>query len=550
MKKQLLSLLALMLVCLAVNAQTINYSMVTSTSELYAGAKVILVGYNDSADSAFIMSYQKSSNRHAIYCDQTGNSISISVAAASSSQTEAYEFTIGGGNGAWTFFDELNNGYLYAPGGGNYLKTQANNNENGQWNLTIDNGACVPTSNGGVEQCYMHFNINRSGTPLFGCYKSTSNVTAPVYIFMAGGAPVVDPEPTSYPTNFAATLDLTSVKLSWDASTGEQLPKGYLILGSTSSIAVPQDGTPVANDLNAADGTLAFNVLYGTNEVTFNQLPSNATINFAIFPYTNSQSTIDYKNDGNYPTASVTTGSTSCIVFADFANGLAPFNAFNIEGPQEWTTSIFDNVPFAKMSGYADGASVVNEDWLISPNIFALGRYQTVVISFTNAYKYDGDALRVVMSTEYDGISDPTEFDWTEITDEFQWSAGNYEWQESGEYQLNNINSNSLYFAFIYTSTSSAASTWELTNVVVIGDGFDTVDENPTVAFTVYPNPAADYIVVNSENECELMVFDAVGRTLINTVAVMGKNTIDVSSFETGIYFIKMNGSVVRFVKE
>ena len=141
-----------MLVCLAANAQTNNYSMVTSTSELYEGAKVILVGFNESADSAFIMSYQKSSNRHAVYCDQTGSSISISVAAASSSQTEPYEFTIGGSNGAWTFFDALNNGYLYAPGGGNYLKTQANNNENGQWNITMDNGACVPVSNGGVEQ--------------------------------------------------------------------------------------------------------------------------------------------------------------------------------------------------------------------------------------------------------------------------------------------------------------------------------------------------------------------------------------------------------------
>ena len=36
-----------MLVCLAANAQTNNYSMVTSTSELYEGAKVILVGFNE-----------------------------------------------------------------------------------------------------------------------------------------------------------------------------------------------------------------------------------------------------------------------------------------------------------------------------------------------------------------------------------------------------------------------------------------------------------------------------------------------------------------------
>lgn len=550
MKRNLLLFCLLALVMgFGAKAQTKTYSMVTSTSELYVGAKVLLVGYNDAADSAFMMSYQKSNNRHAVYTTQTGSSISTSVAVSATSDTEPFEFTVGGNEGAWTFYDELKSGYLYAAGGGNYLKTQTNLDSKGEWTISMTNGACVFTSNGGVEQCYMRFNINHSGSPLFGCYKPTSNITAPVYIFVAGGQPTLDPEPSNYPTQFTAEADRNTIGLSWAAATGTQLPRGYLVIGSTGTITVPTDGTPVANDLDAADGNVAYNVMSGT-EAEFKQLAGNTTYNFAIFPFTNSGDGIDYKTDGTYPTASATTADSNCLLDVDFDGALAPFTAYNVTGTQEWSTSVYDGVPFAKMSGYASGASNVNEDWLISPNIFRNGSYNKVIISFLNCFNFDGDALKVMMSNEYDGVSDPTEYEWQDITSEFEWSEGGYVWQESGAATFDVTDSFKLFIAFRYTSTAAAASTWEVTNVEVYGEDYNAVEEVSATTFSVYPNPATSSFRFIAENDTMVEVIDMTGRMVMSVNAKAGENTVNVSELSNGVYFVKMGASIVKFVKE
>ncbi len=550
MKRNLLlfSLLALVMGFGAM-AQTNTYSKVTSTADLYDGAKVILVGYNDTADSAFMMSYQKSNNRHAVYTNQVGGSITTAVAVSATSETEPFEFTVGGSEGAWTFYDELKGGYLYAAGGGNYLKTQTSLDDKGKWTVTMTDGACVFTSNGGVEQCYLRFNINRNGSPLFGCYKQSSSVSAPVYIFIADGQPTLDPEPSNYPTQFTAEADRNTIELSWAASTGAQLPRGYLVLGSTGAITVPTDGTPVANDLDAADGNVAFNAMSVT-EVEFKQLAGNTTYNFAIFPFTNTGDGIDYKTDGTYPTASATTASSNCLLDVDFDGALAPFTAYNVTGQQEWSTSVYDNVPFAKMSGYASGAANVNEDWLISPNLFRNGAYKNVTISFSNCFNFDGDALKVMMSNEYDGVSDPTEYDWQDITSEFAWSAGEYAWQESGAADFNVEGSYKLYIAFRYTSTATAASTWEVTDVEVYGEDFDAVEEVNASALNVYPNPATSSFKFNAENDTTVEIIDMTGRMVMSVEAKAGENTVNVSELSNGVYFVKIGASVVKFVKE
>ena len=545
MKKTLL-FLAVVLMGLGVMAQTNTYTKVTSTADLNAGDKVLLVGYNDDGQ-AFVMSYQKANNRHAIEIAVSGDDITTTVASSASSQTEPFEITIGMNNGAFTFFDELNNGYLCAAGGGNYLKTQSALDDKGEWVLSVEGDGFVPTSNGsGVEQNIMRYN---STSTLFGCYKASSTITGLVYIFKAAGSPTIDPEPSDYPIDFMADADRNSVTLTWGVVAGEQLPRGFVILGSTSSITLPVDGTPIANDLNAANGNVAYNVMYGTTEYTFNQLPANTSWTFAIFPYTNSLTNIDYKTDGDYPSAGVEIGDTYCVLYADFANGLAPFTAFNVEGDQEWTTAVYDGIPFAKMSGYS-GGSHANQDWLISPNLFASGKFETLSVSFNNAYKFDGEPLKVMLSNDYDGISEPGEYTWVDVTDEFSWSAGEYAWQESGEMLMEDIEGDVVYLAFVYTSTDSAASTWEVTNVEVYGTGYDAVAEKDAVTINVYPNPASSVLNVKAESAAEAQIMDMAGRVMMTVNVNEGENAINVAELESGIYFVRMNGAVVKFVKK
>lgn len=547
MKKTLL-LLAVVLMGLGMMAQTNTYTMVTSASQLGAGDKVLLVGFNEG--SAYVMSYQKSNNRHAIDITVSGDAISTSVATSSSSQTEPFEITIGMDGGSFTFFDELNNGYLYAAGGGNYLKTQSALDDKGKWTLSMDGDGFVPTSNGsGVEQNIMRFNINNSsgGTPLFGCYKPSSNVTGLVYIFKAGGAPVIDPEPSNYPTNFAATIDITKVDLTWTASTGGQLPRGYVVIGSTGNITVPVDGTPVANDTDPSDGQVAYNTT-GTS-VYFEQLTANTTWHFAVFPYTNSGENIDYKTDGSYPTTNVTTQNIECIFASNFGAGLAPFTAYNVLGDQEWGTGNYQGTDYAKMSGYASQANHANEDWLITPDLLNGTAHNEITIVFMNAYKFDGNHIEMKWSQDYDGMSDPNEFGWVDITADFEWSAGEYAWVTTS-HTLNNMGDvHHLYIAFKYTSTDSAASTWEIAEFKVY-TGYDAVAENEAVKFNLYPNPANSVIRIEAEAAAEAQIMDMAGRVVMNVNVNEGENTVNVADLANGVYFVKINGSVVKFIKK
>ena len=541
MKKTLL-FLAVVFMGLSMMAQTNTYNMITSEGELSAGDKVLLVGFN-SDGQAFVMSYQKTNNRHAVEIDAAGGSITTEVAASASSQTEPFEFTVGGATGAWTFFDELNNGYLYAPGGGNYLKTQATNDAAGEWTLGMDGEGFIPTSNGTAEQNIMRYNVTST---LFGCYKSTSTVIDLVYIFKAGGEPTIDPEPSNYPTNFHATLDITKVTLDWTASTGAQLPRGYVVIGSTGNITVPVDGTPVVNDTDPSDGNVAYNT-NGTS-VYFEGLPASTTWHFAIFPYTNSGENIDFKTDGSYPTTTITTQNVTCLFASDFANGLAPFTAINVEGEQEWSTGTYQGLPYAKMSGYASQANHANEDWLITPELLNGSTNSTYTISFMNAYKFDGNALQILYTEDYDGMSDPNEFGWVDITANFEWSAGEYAWVTTDYTLVNMQDVHNLYIAFKYTSTEAASSTWEVAEFKVY-TGYDSVDENEAVKFNLYPNPANSNLNIVAEAPAMAQIIDMAGRLMMNVNVVEGENSINISELESGVYFVRINNAVVKFVK-
>ena len=547
MKKVLFSLVAMLLLSLSGIAQT-TYTMVNSASQLEAGAQYVLVGY-DNDGQAFIMGYQKSNNRHALAIDENGGIITVTVATDPSQQEAPFEFTLDGAPGAWTIYDPLNEGYLYAAGGGNYPRTQSTLDEKGRWTITDgDEGGMVPVSNGGVEQCYMRYNITST---LFGCYKESSNVAAPVYFFKAGGAAEPDPEPSNYPTSFAYLGVGTDVILTWTDATGPQLPHKYLVLASTGNITVPTDGTPVA------DGILAKNVPYGTQVAEFTGLQGGTTYHFAIFPYTNSGSNIDYKTDGNYPIVTATTEEIYTLLFEDFEEDLGVFTAYDMYGDQGWHQGTYQGTTYANMNGYANQTYNENEDWLISPAISC--SYQDAILSFRTAMKFDGYPLEVKVSVDYDGQSEPTEFDWVDITDAFDYSTGNYEWVESGEVDIWGILDGyalgypDFYVAFVYKSSSEAASSWEIDYVKVVSYGAEAVEEN-NQTIGLYPNPAREQVSFNLESDAQVSIFDMTGRMVSTMAFEAGQAQVSVSELVKGVYFVNVRyadgtTAVSKFVK-
>jgi hypothetical protein len=545
MKKVLFSLMAMLLFTMSGIAQT-TYTMVNSASQLEPG-QYILVGY-DNDGQAFVMSYQKSNNRHAITIDEAGGVITATVATDPGQQDAPFEFTLDGAPGAWTIYDPLNEGYLYAPGGGNYLRTQSSLDDYGRWTITNgEEGGMVPVSNGGAEQCYMRYNITST---LFGCYKESSNVVAPVYFFKAGGSTPPQPQPTNYPTEFEAYVDGVDVYLFWEDAIGEQLPHKYLVLASTGNITVPTDGVPVP------DSDLAKNVPYGNPAVVFNGLEANTTYHFAIFPYTNSGADIDYKTDEPYPMVTATTEEVYILLYEDFNDGLGVFFTYDAYGDQSWHQGTYQGTTYANMNGYANGGANQNEDWLIGfaeiPN--GMG-FDEVWVEFRTAMKFEGDPLRVAISTDYDGISDPSDFEWEDITDAFDYSTGNYEWVESGAYDVADIiNNHSFYIAFIYSSSDEAASSWEIDYVKVTGKHMTAVNEKEAMTVNLYPNPAREQVSFMLDDNAQVSIFDMTGRKVNEMNLAAGQAQLNVSELESGVYFVNVrfaNGTTAdsKFVK-
>ena len=549
MKKSLLSVFALavlMLVSAIGYAQT-TYTRVNSASELEASEQYILVGF-DNDGNAFAMGYQKTNNRHAITISEDGGTVTTEVASDPSTQDVPFEFTLMIYDGNWVIFDPLNNGYLCAPGGGNFLKTQADVTDNSKWTITDgDEGGMVPVAAANVEQNIMRYN---STSTLFGCYKSSSNIVGTVYFYKAGGAPVINPEPSNYPTNFAASNSGTNVILTWNDATGGQLPSKYLVVASTGNIQVPSDGTPVENS------ELAKNVNYGAQAVTFTGLESNTNYNFAIFPYTNSGANIDYKTDGNYPTAQVTTANIVVLLDENFDNGLGMFTTESITGEQEWQQNSYNGVTYAAMNGYASGAPHENEDWLISPEI-PFNR-DNIALEFRTAMKFpDDNPLRVMVSCDYPSGAPVLDGFWEDITGLFEFSTGNYEWVESGQVNISDYLTDQLGFfhiAFVYNSTDEAAASWEIDYVKVLKGEALSVEDEQLTAFNVYPNPAHDVVSFNLLNDAQVSVFDITGRMVSTMNVAAGQGKYQVASLENGVYFLNVRYNdgkteVARFVK-
>ena len=154
-----------------------------------------------------------------------------------------------------------------------------------------------------------------------------------------------------------------------------------------------------------------------------------------------------------------------------FTSGNAGWYNYSVLGAEVWTySSTFGNPGgMTKMSGY-NGTNKLNEDWFISP-VQNLSNITAAKLSFDNAYKFTGNAIQVYISNNYSGTGDvyATGVTWTELTGA-NLSAGNYAWTNSGLLNINAFtgtgNSN-VYVAFKYTSTTSAASTWEVDNVKI-----------------------------------------------------------------------------------
>jgi hypothetical protein len=351
----------------------------------------------------------------------------------------------------------------------------------------------------------------------------------------------IKPEPTNYPTAFAAAPNGASAKTTWTDADGEQLPQNYLVMASTSaSFTAPVDGTPVADDANLADGNAVLNVAFGSQIASFSGASPATTYYFVIFPYTNSGADIDYKTDGSAPTAELTMPDVTIISFVDFEDDtFGDWTTYSVTGDQVWEIAPYGNPGnCAKMAGY-DGGAFENEDWMISP-VLDLDNYANETFVFETAYNYDGPALELLVSMDYES-GDPSAATWSPIS--FTASPGGWEWASSGVIDLSSY-TGTIHLAYKFTSTSDGSSTWEVDNILITGTMSNSVNEEELVQLSVYPNPGnGNYNISNTQQtNLNISVYNIVGELVYETISSEQVINLDIQNQNNGVYLVQLTG--------
>jgi hypothetical protein len=66
---------------------------------------------------------------------------------------------------------------------------------------------------------------------------------------------------------------------------------------------------------------------------------------------------------------------------------------------------------------------------------------------------------------------------------------------------------------------------------------------------SVYPNPFADYIVIEAVTGDIATVYDLSGKVVLSAGLTAGSNRIDTSALPKGVYVLKLDGNTLKIVK-
>ncbi len=298
--RNFLLVLSVLAPCLWANAA--YYKLITSTDELTAGSKYIIVS-SGTAGAAFAMGDQSKNNRTAVSVT-IGSDLTVTT-------TNVAVLTLGGdATNGWTFYDPNNStpGYLYAASGSNnYLRTQSTVDANSKADITITNNAVNIKFKGTNSRNILQYNSTSS---LFSCYAGTQKS---VYLLKEANASSVA-TPTFTPA--AGTYnDTQSVSI---ACTTADATIHYTTDGTEPTAESPVYSAPITVDKSTTIKAIAIKGENSSSVATASYVIEIAAPAFSVAGgnYTTTQSVeitsatpgaaIYYTTDGNEPTSAST----------------------------------------------------------------------------------------------------------------------------------------------------------------------------------------------------------------------------------------------------
>lgn len=321
----------------------------------------------------------------------------------------------------------------------------------------------------------------------------------------------------------------------------------------------------IGNQAENGDVTLAFqdDVLdYVTSTPVYDATGTNTlTWNFTnLVPFETREILVTFNVNGPTETPSVNIG--------DVLNYTAEIAIINIDEDLSNNISTLSQIVFGS---YDPNDKVCIEGETITSSM--VGEYVSYMIRFENTGTYPAQNIVVkdmIDETKFDistlqPISGSHEF-YTRINDnkvEFIFENINLDFNDPNNdgyvafkiktlptLSLNDTFSNeaNIYFDYNFPITTNNFTT-------TVQNALSSQDFEFTNEFTLYPNPVKDVLNIQSKNGMEIQsveIYNVLGQVVI--AVPNATQSIDVSSLETGSYFIKMNterGSATsKFIKE
>lgn len=103
---------------------------------------------------------------------------------------------------------------------------------------------------------------------------------------------------------------------------------------------------------------------------------------------------------------------------------------------------------------------------------------------------------------------------------------------------------------FVTTFLADLVCSGETNSCAQISSGIADIQRN---SISVYPNPTKDVLTFSTESVATVEIIDAMGRTVLSSTTIIGKNRLDVSELPSGMYTLRTVGetiSTAQFIKE
>lgn len=224
-----------------------------------------------------------------------------------------------------------------------------------------------------------------------------------------------------------------------------------------------------------------------------------------------------------------------------FESTLEGCKVFNMLGETSWG---HDSYGYAKIDTYGKGA---NESWLVTPPVNVDGlttpKFSFEVASY-NSDKLISDCGAEQFEVYYSATAQPGSInpaDWTRFTavDAVTLAA---RWDfVPVDVDMTGVSGTQVFFAFRHKSGETNGTTWEVDNIVV-GEKPAALSTISASGTTLSPNPATSTVQLSvAANVVEFISLS--GRTLLSVYNVSAKSSIDVSSLNAGVYFVKVSNS-------